>query len=44
MTYKELYLILAEINRKVDGEKTAKKKSFERIIELYEYNNGHRPI
>ena len=44
MSYKEMYLILVEINRGVDGEEKAKKRAFERIIEFYEYNNGNRPI
>jgi CRISPR/Cas system CSM-associated protein Csm2 small subunit len=44
MSYKEMYLILSEINRKIDGEEKAKKRAFERIIEFYEYNNGNRPV
>lgn len=44
MTYKEMYLILSEINRKAVGEEKAKKKAFQRIIEFYEYNNGNRPV
>lgn len=44
MTYKEMYLILYEINRETDGEEKAKKRAFERITEFYEYNNGHRPV
>lgn len=44
MTYKEMYLIMTEINRKTLGEERAKKLAFHRIIYFYEYNNGHRPI
>ena len=44
MTYKEMYLVLSEINRKAIGEEKAKKKAFQRIIEFYEYNNGNRPV
>jgi len=44
MTYKEMYLIIAEVNRKVLGEEKAKKLAFQRIIDFYEYNNGNRPV
>jgi hypothetical protein len=44
MTYKEMYLIMVEINRKVLGEEKAKKLAFQRIIDFYEYNNGNRPV
>lgn len=44
MSYKEMYLFLSELNRKVDGEEKSKKKAFERIIDFYEYNNGYRPV
>lgn len=44
MSYKEMYLFLSELNRKADGEEKSKKKAFKRIIDFYEYNNGHRPI
>ena len=44
MTYKEMYLIMAEVNRKTLGEEKAKRLAFQRIIDFYEYNNGNRPI
>jgi len=44
MTYKEMYLIIAEVNRKTLGKKAADKLAFQRIMDFYEYNNGHRPI
>lgn len=44
MTYKEMYLIIAEVNRKVLGEEKAKRLAFQRIIDFYEYNNGSRPV
>ena len=44
MTYKEMYLIIAEVNRKVLGEEKAKKLAFQRIIDFYVYNNGNRPV
>ena len=44
MTYKEMYLIISEVNRKVLGEEKAKKLAFQRIIDFYEYNNGSRPV
>jgi hypothetical protein len=44
LTYKEMYLIMAEVNRKLLGEERAKKFAFEKIIDFYEYNNGNRPI
>ena len=44
MTYKEMYLMMAEVNRKTLGEEKAKRLAFQRIIDFYEYNNGNRPI
>ena len=44
MTYKEMYLIIAEVNRKTLGKEAADKLAFQRIMDFYEYNNGHRPI
>jgi hypothetical protein len=44
MSYKEMYLILVEINRKIDGEEKSKQAAFKRIMDIYEFNNGHRPI
>ena len=44
MTYKEMYLVIAEVNRKKLGEEKANKLAFQRIIDFYEYNNGYRPI
>jgi len=43
MTYKEMYLIIAEVNRKTLGEEKANKLAFQRIIDFYEYNHGHLP-
>ena len=43
MTYKEMYLVIAEVNRKIIGEEKAKKLALQRIIYFYEHNNGHRP-
>ena len=44
MTYKEMYLIISEVNRKTLGQEKANKLAFQRIMDFYEYNNGHRPI
>ena len=44
MTYKEMYLIMAEVNRKVLGEEKSKRLAFRKIIDFYEFNNGNRPI
>ena len=44
MTYKEMYLIISEVNRKALGEEKAKRLAFQRIIDFYEYNNGSRPV
>ena len=44
MTYKEMYLIISEVNRKTRGQEKANKLAFQRIIDFYEYNNGYRPI
>ena len=44
MTYKEMYLIISEVNRKALGQKKANQLAFQRIMDFYEYNNGHRPI
>lgn len=41
MTYKEMYLVIVETNRKTLGEEAAKKLAFQRIIDFYEYNNGN---
>ena len=43
MTYKEMYLIISEVNRKTLGEEKAKRLAFQRIIDFYEHNNGHKP-
>ena len=41
MTYKDLYLFLYGINRRRLGEKNAKEKSMNRILEIYKslHNN-----
>ena len=44
MTYKEMYLIISEVNRKILGQEKANKLAFQRIIDFYEYNHGYRPI
>ena len=44
LSYKEMYLIIAEVNRKTLGDEEAKKLAFKRIIDFYEYNNGNRPV
>ncbi len=44
MTYKEMYLIISEVNRKSLGKEKADRLAFKRIMDFYEYNNGHRPI
>lgn len=44
MTYKEMYLVIAEVNRKTLGKERANKLAFQRIIDFYEYNNGYRPV
>lgn len=43
MTYKEMYLIMAEVNRKVLGKEMADNVAFKRITEFYEHNHGHKP-
>lgn len=42
MSYKEMYLLLYGLNRKSLGEKEAKKKSMNRILEIYKtlHNNN----
>lgn len=43
LTYKEMYLILANINRKA-GEKGSKEFAFKKIIEIYKFlNNNEYP-
>ncbi len=44
MTYREMYLLIAEVNRKTLGEQRAKELAFQRIIDFYEYNHGYRPV
>ena len=44
MTYKEMYLVIAEVNRKTLGKEKADKLAFQRIIDFYEFNHGNRPI
>ena len=41
LTYKELYLLLYGLNRRKLGEKNAKKKSMERIIEIYKSHHDN---
>lgn len=43
MTYKEMYLIISEVNRKTLGQEKANKLAFQRIMDFYEYNHGNRP-
>ena len=43
MTYKEIYLIMVEVNRKSLGEEKAKRMAFRRINYFYEFNHGSRP-
>ena len=43
MTYKEMYLIISEVNRKILGKEKADKLAFQRIIDFYEYNHGKKP-
>lgn len=43
MTYKEMYLIISEVNRKTLGQENANKLALQRIMDFYEYNNGYRP-
>ena len=43
MTYKEMYLIISEVNRKTLGQENANKLAFQRIMDFYESNNGYRP-
>ena len=44
LTYKEMFLVIAEVNRKALGEEKANKLAFQRIMDFYEYNNGNRPV
>jgi hypothetical protein len=43
MSYKEIYLLLYGLNRRKLGEKTAKKKAMERIIEIYKTHHDNNP-
>ena len=43
MTYQEMFLLFYGLNKKNIGEEQAKKYAIERIIALYEYNNGKTP-
>ena len=38
-----MYLIIAEVNRKVLGKEMADNVAFKRITEFYEHNHGHKP-
>ena len=44
MTYKEMYLLMSEVNRKTLGQEESNKLAFKRIMDFYEYNNGYRPV
>lgn len=44
LTYKEMYLIMVEVNRKALGDEMAKRMAFKRIMDFYQYNNGNRPV
>lgn len=42
LTYKEIYIILCNINRKKgDGQKDVQRKSIGQIINIYTYNRAH---
>ena len=43
MTYKELYLLLYGLNKKSLGEDIAKKKSMNKILEIYKNVNNKLP-
>ena len=44
MTYKEMYLLLSEVNRKILGEEKSKEMAFKTIIYYYEYNTGKKHL
>lgn len=44
LSYQEFYLLLKQINKKSLGEDESKKKSMEKIIEIYKYfHNNNTP-
>jgi hypothetical protein len=43
MTYKEMFLIISEVNRKSLGQKKANDLAFRRIMDFYKYNHGCLP-
>lgn len=43
LTYKQLLLLLCDINRKKYSDKDVVKKVLPHIIECYKYNNGKLP-
>lgn len=43
LTYKEMYAILSNLNRKAIGEEETKKHAMTEILRIYEFNNNKLP-
>ena len=43
MTYKEIYLIVQRLNEKRLGKEKSKRVAMNRIIQIYEFQHGHKP-
>ena len=43
MSYKEMYLILENLNIKNLGQEESKKRSFEEILKIYQFLNNKLP-
>lgn len=42
LSYKELYILLYSLNKGLLGDKNAKKKSIERIVEIYKSHHDNK--
>lgn len=43
LTYKELYIILSNLNKKKLGSQLSKEKALEKVVEIYKKNNNKLP-
>lgn len=43
LTYKEMYIILSNLNKKSMGEENSKKHAMIEILAIYKYNNNKLP-
>ena len=43
MNYKEIYLIVQRLNEKRLGKEKSKRVAMNRIIQIYEFQHGHKP-